>query len=70
VPLSEHIMSVIHDAGYSTGTTSVLKLDTGELVAHVNAIHPKTMESWSVIAPTEYQAAVELAVQLGFELEE
>lgn len=72
--VSPHLTTASQDtiraAGFNLGTAKVLKLPSGELAYHIDATDTTTGEKWAVHAPTEYTATVELAVQLGFELEE
>lgn len=64
------LYDTIRSAGYSIGTAKVIKLPSGEPAYHVDASSASTGERWTVHAPTEYAATVELARQIGFELEE
>ena len=64
------IENVIHDAGYNIGTTTLVNPRTGETRHVVNAVDAKTRESWTVQAASRYEAVVELAQQVGFDLEE
>ncbi len=47
--------------------TQTAPLD-GQIRSLVNAVDAKTGESFTVMAPTMYEAAVELAEQVGFDL--
>ncbi|HVP13482.1 MAG TPA: hypothetical protein VMV94_20075 [Phycisphaerae bacterium] len=60
---------MIRHAGFNVGTVKVLRLDTGRIVAHVDATSTATGERWGVQAPTEYEAVVELARHVGVKLE-
>lgn len=64
------LQDTIRAAGYSIGTAKVIKLPSGEPAYHIDATSTSTGEQWTVHGPSEYAATVELAVQLGFELEE
>ena len=55
---------------YSIGEHQQVDRVTGETAFHVDAPDPKTGETWSVNAPTAYQAAYELARQIGWDFEE
>lgn len=68
--LTAVLQDAIRAAGYSIGTAKVIKLPSGEPAYHIDATSPSTGERWTVHAPTEYAATVELAVQIGFDLEE
>lgn len=60
------IINSIHAAGYSIGTCCVWTPKGLRYV--VSARDAKTDERWSVTAIREYDAAVELAVRVGFDL--
>ena len=62
------ILDAIKAAGYNVDTTAVLKLPDGRLVVHIDVTDARTGESWSVRAPSEYEALVELAEQIGIHL--
>ncbi len=49
---------------------SVAIMEDGGLRSHVNAVDAKTGESFTVMAPTMYEAAVGFAEQVGFDLED
>ena len=54
---------------YSVGEHQQIDRATGETAFHVDATNPKTGETWTVNAPTAYQAAFELARQIGWDFE-
>ncbi len=64
------IEHAIHGAGYNIGTTTLVNPRTGEMRHVVNVVDAKTRESWTVQAASGYEAVVELAQQVGFDLEE
>lgn len=63
------ILHVIRQAGYGVGG-GTLTSPNGQVSFMVNAIRSETGESFSVTAPTQYDAAVELAQQAGIDLED
>lgn len=70
-PVSAALIHVIKNAGFNVGEAKFIRLDRqGELVAHIDATNTTTGERWSVQAPTEYEAGIELARQVGIEIEE
>ncbi len=64
------IIDAIKAAGYHVGWTTTVDLQTRELQRVVNAVDARTGESWTVRAPSEYEAAFELARQVGFDFED
>lgn len=64
------LQDAIRAAGINLGTAKVIKLPSGEPAYHIDATSSSTCERWTVHAPTEYAATVELAAQLGFDLME
>ena len=64
------IEDVIHDAGFHIGTTTLVNPRTGETRHVINAVDAKTRESWTVQAASRYEAVVELARQVGFDMGE
>ena len=68
--VTQAILDTIRDAGFHIGETVVLSLDDGHPCQVANAVDAKTGESFTVMAPTRYEAAVELAEQVGFDLED
>ncbi len=63
------LLDTIRGAGFHIGCTQAIT----ERLEHryvVNAIEASTGESFTVSAATEYEAAVELAGQVGIELED
>lgn len=70
-PVSAAVLHVIRNAGFNVGEAKLIRLDRGgELAFHVDATDTTTGERWSVQAPTECEAVVELARRVGVELEE
>ena len=67
MPVTDAILKSIHAAGYSIGTCCVWTPKGLRYV--VTARDAKTDERWSVTAIREYDAACELAVLVGFDLE-
>ncbi len=68
--VTEAILATIKAAGFHIGTVKFVRLPSGEPGRVVNAIDAKTGERWTVTAPTEYEAVVELARQVGIELDD
>ena len=64
--ISPVVTEAIHAAGYSIGTCRVWTVKGLRYV--VTARDAKTDEKWRVMAIREYDAAVELAVRVGFDL--
>jgi hypothetical protein len=64
------ILDTIRGAGFHVGWTSTVDVRTGELRRIVNAVDARTGESFTVSAPEEYEAIIELARQVGIELED
>ena len=65
--VTQPILSTIHAAGYSVATCYVW---TAKGLQHVvTAQDAKTDEKWTVMSIREYDAACELAVLVGFDLE-
>ncbi len=64
------ILDTIKSAGFHVGWTTTVDLRTRELQRVVNAVDAETGESWTVRAPSEYEAVVVLAQQVGFDLED
>ena len=62
------VQHVIRRAGFHVGTMPLVDMRNGGHGCVVDAQDAETGESWSVIAPTEYEATVRLAEQLHFEL--
>ena len=67
MPVADAILDSIHAAGYSIGTCCVWTVKGLRYV--VTARDAKTDERWSDMAIREYDAACELAVRVGFDLE-
>ena len=67
MPIASAILDSIHAAGY-TVTARHLEMEDG-LQHVVTAREAKTDERWSVTAIREYDAACELAMRVGFDLE-
>ncbi len=67
-PLTQVLLDTIRRAGFHIGEGVAITED-GTLRSHVNAVDAKTGESFTVMAPTMYEAAVELAEQVGLDLE-
>ena len=68
--VTQAILDTIRDAGFHIGETVVLSLKDGHARQVANAVDAKTGESFTVMAPTMYEAAVELAEQVGFDLQD
>ncbi len=66
--VTQAMLDTIRDAGFHIGETVVLSLEDGHPRQVANAVDAKTGESFTVMAPTMYEAAAELAVQVGFDL--
>ena len=64
------VQQVIRRAGFHVGTMPLVDMRNGGHGYIVDARDAETGESWSVIGPTEYEATVRLAVQVGIELED
>ncbi len=62
------VQFVIRNAGFHVGTMPLVDMRNGEHGYVVDARDAATGESWSVIGPTEYEATVRLAHQVGIEL--
>jgi hypothetical protein len=66
--LARAILTTIKFSGFNVGQTTWL---TGEKMGYmVDAYCNKTGERWAVMASSRYEATVELAAKLGFELKE
>lgn len=65
--LTQTIIDTIRSVGHHIGQVRVLTSD-GRLQYLVRARNAKTNEKWTVTAPTEYEAACELAQAVGFDL--
>jgi isoaspartyl peptidase/L-asparaginase-like protein (Ntn-hydrolase superfamily) len=63
------VLDTIRAAGSHFGECKVIRVD-GKVRCLASATDAKTGESFTVTAPTEYAAAVELARQVGIELED
>ena len=63
------VLDTIRAAGFHLGECKVIRVD-GKVRCLVDAADAKTGESFTVTAPSEYEAAVELARQVGIELED
>lgn len=63
------IQDEIRAAGFHVGAAKLL-LPNGTVVWQVEAMSAESAERWAVTAQTEADATVELAVRLGFDLEE
>lgn len=68
--VTEAVFAVIKPVGYHIGSVKIARLPSGEPAYVVNVIDAKTGERWTTTAATEYEAAVELAQQVGIELED
>ncbi len=64
------VQHVIRNAGFHVGMMSLVDMRNGGSRYVVDARDAETGESWSVIADSEYEATVRLAVQVGFDLQE
>ena len=64
------VQQVIRRAGFHVGTMPLVDMRNGGHRYAVDARDAETGESWSVIAASEYEAAVRLAEQVGIELME
>ena len=64
------IIDAIHADGFHIGEHKQFDIATCLLSFHVDATDPKAGETWTVNAPTAYQAAFELARQVGWDFEE
>ena len=62
------VQHVIRNAGFHVGTMPLVDMRNGGSRYVVDARDAETGESWSVIAPSEYEATVRLAEQVGIEL--
>lgn len=67
--VTDAVPHVIKSAGYSLGETTPLNRD-GTFRHVINAVDARTGESFTVAAGTLYDAVVELAGQVGVELED
>ena len=67
--VTEAILHTIRQAGYSMGEVRIGGFD-GQVCDVVDAVDARTGDSFTVLAPTEYEAVVELARQVGIELED
>jgi hypothetical protein len=63
------VLDVIRQAGHNLGVVKVVTTD-GRFVWHVDATCNARGERWIVQAEDEYEALIELAQQVGMELEE
>ena len=63
------VLDAIRAAGYSLGECKVIRLD-GSVRYRIDATDAESGEKFTVTAPTVYEAAVEIARQIGFELEQ
>lgn len=68
--VAQAILYEIARDGFSLGEHRQVDVLAGELAYHSEATNPKTGETWSVNAPTAYEAASELARQIGWDLSE
>jgi len=68
--MAESLLKDIRQQGYSVGSVKVFNRESGEYAYMVDATDAKTGENWTVQAETEYDAVVELAMQLGWDFEE
>ncbi len=66
---SRLVIHVIKGAGYSLGETTTINRD-GTTRHVVNAVDARTGESFTVSAGWLYEAVVELAEQVGIDLED
>ena len=64
------ILHEISRDGFHIGEHREIDVLTGRLAFHLDATNDKTGETWNVNAPTAYEAAFELARQIGWEFEE
>ena len=62
------VQHVIRNAGFHVGTRPLVDMRDGWHGYAVDARDAETGESWSVTGPSEYEATVRLAVQVGIEL--
>ena len=67
--VTDAVLHVIKGAGYSLGETTTINHD-GTTRCVINAVDARTGESFTVSAGTLYEAVVELAGQVGIELED
>ena len=63
------VLDTIRDAGFHLGEARAL-MWYGSVRSLVSATDARTGEAFTVTAPTEYETAVELAQQVGIELED
>ena len=68
--VADAILREIRRDGFSVGEHKLLDPVTGAISHHVDAADAKMGETWSVNAPTAYQAAFELARQIGWDFKE
>ncbi len=62
------VIDTIAGAGFNVGFAQLYDLVTRRHVWHIDATDTESGERWIVHAPTLHDAAVELAVKVGFEL--
>ena len=67
--VTDAVLHVIKSAGFHIGETTTVNRD-GSRRCVLNAVDAKTGESFTVAAGSLYEAAVELAVQIGIDLED
>ena len=67
--VTDAVLHTIKGAGYSLGETTTVNRDGSRRVV-INAVDARTGESFTVAAGTLYEAVVELAGQVGVELED
>ncbi len=66
--VTKALSDTINSAGFNFGFAQLFDLATRRPVWHLEATDTESGERWIVHAPTLYEAAVELAVKVGFEL--
>jgi hypothetical protein len=64
------LLDVLRKAGYRIGWMTTLESGTGALSHTVQAVNSETGESWSVTAADEYDAWIELAIQVASPLQQ
>ena len=62
------LIDTTKSAGFNFGFAQLFDLATRRPVWHLEATDTESGERWIVHAPTLHEAAVELAVKVGFEL--
>jgi hypothetical protein len=65
VAMLDGLLDVLRKAGFRIGWMTSLDSDTGALSHTVQAVNGETGECWSVTAADEYDAWIELAIQVA-----